>query len=127
MLEFLEKLCYNGNSEIQERTASFMKSCKFTALLLSLLTACTFLTGCADKKQTNSQEETSSQVATMEITTEKKDTDSNADAIAEPVAETEPQPTEHVSPRETLVFQSGTQKDFTNAVLNHETNKNYHF
>ncbi|MBR7085712.1 MAG: cellulase family glycosylhydrolase [Oscillospiraceae bacterium] len=99
-----------------------MKSHKITALILSVLTACTFLTGCAEKKQTNSQEETSVQEETV---AETKNSDVTVDSVAEPVAETEPQPTEHVSPRETLNFQSGTQNDFTDAVLNHDTNKNY--
>ncbi len=122
MLEFPENMCYNESSEIQERTALFMKSHKITALILSVLTACTFLTGCAEKKQTNSQEETSVQEETV---AETKNSDVTVDSVAEPVAETEPQPTEHVSPRETLNFQSGTQNDFTDAVLNHDTNKNY--
>jgi len=94
---------------------------KFTALFLSALTACACLTGCAGKKQDSQTDTASSQIQTTQQETEKQTTELQA----EPLAETEPPATEHISPRETVTFQSGTQKDYTDVVLNHDTNKIY--
>ncbi len=101
-----------------------MKIQKLTALLLSVLTACACLSGCAGKNQTSSPD-ASSQIAATVQTSVQEETKSAEDSAAEPMAETEPAPTEHISPREELHFQSGTQKDYTDVVLNHETNKIY--
>ena len=95
---------------------------KLTALLLSALTACACLTGCAGNTQNSQAEDTSSQIITTQDTTEAL---SVTEAQAAPLAETEPPATEHISPRETISFQSGTQKDYTDVTLNHDTNKIY--
>ncbi len=95
---------------------------KLTALLLSALTACACLTGCAGNTQNSQTEDTSSQIITTQDTTEAL---SVTEAQAAPLAETEPPATEHISPRETISFQSGTQKDYTDVTLNHDTNKIY--
>ena len=99
-----------------------MKFRKIMALIVSALTACACLTGCAGKKQdAETEADTSSQIQTSQNETEKQTTEIQA----EPLAETEPPATEHVSPRETVTFQSGIQKDYTDVVLNHDTNKIY--
>lgn len=98
-----------------------MKFSKFTALFLSALMVCTCLSGCADKKQNSQTEDISSQAVTEQKT---KETTFD-EAPAAPLAETLPPTTEHISPRETITFQSGTQKDYTDVTLNHDTNKIY--
>lgn len=95
-----------------------MKFHKLAGFVLSFVTLCSCLSGCAGKETSSADSlPDSSEIIETETSAE--------DSIAEPVAETEPQPTEHVSPREKLSFSSGTQKDFTDVTLNHETNKIY--
>lgn len=86
-----------------------MKFHKLTALLLSMIISCS-LAGCAEQESADWLEDFEG-FETL-----------NADFTP---AETEPSATEHISPRETLTIQSGTQKDFTDVVLNHDANKIY--
>ena len=100
-----------------------MKFRKMTAILLSVLTACACLTGCAGKGKESDASQNDTPAETM-ISQEATDA-SSSDAAAQPLAETEPPATEHISPREELKFQSGAQKAYTDVVLNHDTNKIY--
>ena len=100
-----------------------MKFRKITAFLLSALTVCSCLTGCAGKnKETDSSQNDTSIQTTVSQT---KSDSSKSESDAEPLAETEPPATEHISPREEMKIQSGVQKDYTDVVLNHDTNKIY--
>ncbi|MBR0483329.1 MAG: cellulase family glycosylhydrolase [Oscillospiraceae bacterium] len=101
-----------------------MKFHKLTAFLLCTSILCTGMTGCSGS-QKNSGKQDAVQTTERSETIPETSADASADTLAEPLAETEPQTTEHISPREEIVVQSGVQKDYTDATLNHDTNKIY--
>lgn len=94
-----------------------MKFHKLTALLLCMLFGCSCFSGCNENPPENPDAEQITEIPTEEETTIPTDID------AEPLAETEPPVTEHISPRERVNIQSGFQKEFTDVVLDHDTNK----
>ncbi|MBR1556022.1 MAG: DUF5620 domain-containing protein, partial [Oscillospiraceae bacterium] len=96
---------------------------RLTAILLSAAMLCAGMTGCSGSQQASGEQtavDTQNIAQTTDIPSE-----TSADKPAEPLAETEPAATEHVSPREEIVIHSGVQKDYTDVTLNHDTNKIY--
>jgi len=118
LLDLSEKICYNriGKERFRMKYNYFL--CRMTAFIIAAAMGCFSLTACSSKQDKNNSSSQITVIDDDEPTTQKRLSETTP-------KETEPPVTEHISPAESITYQSGTQKSFSDVILNHETNKNY--